>query len=275
MPGMLTRVLTVAGAWLLAGVMLYWGRLGGATRRWIALLTSAAGVAFLVVAVRTEGLRETQTMAVFLLGTPSVTDQVSASASLPYYMLTGVCFLLGTVGLAVSDSAAHVLRRRWLASAIGLSVFLTLLRFALEKAAAPASWTYPVGIVWLPPLVGAYFAMCLREEGKGFRSLVLALLAYGFAARGFVAVLALTASLLRLGSHYDVTQFTRVYFPFSEQIHWFDPGSITQVIDLVVLPQLVFWPLFTLVFGLIGAGIAGLIRGPRATEAFGQVGLAD
>lgn len=265
MPSPLARVATIAAVWIAGAVLLAWGRLPGAWRRTLAVLTSAVGLLSLIFAVNTEGLRESPTVAAFLLGTPYVTQSASASASLPYYVLTGACLLLGTAGLAVRDDLALRLARRWMATAIVLSLAVTLLRFALEKVAAPASWTYPVGIVWLGPLVGASFALSLRADGKGLGSLLAALAVYAVGVRGFVAALVAVASTLRLGTHYDVSPFVRVSLPWSRHVYVFEPGSWSQILWVGVLPQLLFWPLFTLATGLAGA-VAALLLAPRPTS---------
>jgi hypothetical protein len=243
---------------LLAVAFLWWGRLPGEWRRVIALFASGGGLASLLVAINSEGVREAATVG-FVLTTPYVTEQASASVSLPYYILTGIGLLLGTAGLAVSDQAAARLSRRWFASAVVLSLLMTAARFALEKVAAPRFWTVPVGITWLAPLVGALFAVNLRQEGKGFRHLVGALLAYAYAVRVFVAALMLVASKEGLGSHYDVSSIVRVHSPLTGLILEFVPGSFTQVLYLGLIPQLVVWPIYTVLAGLLGAGVAWVV----------------
>lgn len=262
MPGALQRVAIVAVVWAVAALVLWWGRLPAPGRRTLALLTSAAGLVFLMLAINTEGIRESPTVAVFLLGTPSVVEQVSASASLPYYVLTAACLLLGTAGLAVRDDVAQRMERRWMASAVGLSLAVTLLRFALEKAAAPSSWTYAVGIVWLIPVVGAWFALNLRTTWRTVGALAGSLLVYALTVRGFVASLMIVATTLRLGSHYDVSQFVRV--PFRGHVYEYAPGSFAQILELALVPQLVFWPPFTLAAGLLGAALTLLVAAAAA-----------
>ena len=117
-------------------VLLCWPRLSGPWRRTLALCTSAAGLVFLILALNTQGLRESASTAVFLVGRPYVTEHVSASASLPYYVATALCLLLGTAGLALSEDVVRVLRDRWLATAIVLSLAVTATRFWLEKVGA-------------------------------------------------------------------------------------------------------------------------------------------
>lgn len=267
MPGALARVIAVVATWAVAATILWWGRLPGVWRRTLALLASAAGLAFLIVAINTEGVRESPTFAVFLLGTPYVTQQVSASASLPYYVLTGVSLLLGTAGLAVGDETARRLSRRFMVLALVLSIAVALLRFVLDKVAAPHLLSFMVGVTLLPPVVGAFFSQSLREEGKGLRALVVALLAYGFAARGFVALLYLGASTLHLGSHYDVSAVLSVESPLTHVVYRFEPGSSGPMLLIGVFPQILVWPVYTLVAGLIGAGLALLAtlpsRGPH------------
>src|SRR5207247_731014 len=116
-PG-LDRVVIFAEVSAVAAAILWWGRLPGPWRRALAVLTSGLGVLFLVGALRAEGHREAATMAVVVLGPAYVTEQASASASLPYYVLTGVCLLLGTAGFAVGDATARRLGSHWMATAV-------------------------------------------------------------------------------------------------------------------------------------------------------------
>ena len=254
-------LLTAAVAWTAAALALNWGRLSGHRRRGVALLTSIAGIAALVVALSAHGQRETLTTGQFLLGGAYVTGHASASASLRYYVVTAVCLLLGTAGLAVPDETAGRLRRHWVGTAIALSLVITGLRFALEKVAAPMSWTHPVGITWLAPVVGAVFLRNARDEGKGFRAVLGGLTAYALGSRGAVALLMVVASAWRLGSHYDLSRVTDVWY--WGDLHRFVPGSFKQILYLGVLPQLTFWVCYTVVTGLMGAGLAAAVLSAR------------
>jgi hypothetical protein len=235
-------------------------------------------VLFLVSALQAEGQREAATTAVVILGPTYVTEQASASASLRYYVMTAVCLLLGTAGLAVGDETARRLAGRWMANAIVLSLLVTATRFCLEKAAAPTSWTRPVGVTWLAPIVGAYFALNAKKEGRRLRTVALALLAYGFVVRGSVALLAVVATTLRLGSHYDVSNLVYIRNPMSGHWHEFVSGSFEQLFFLSLLPQLVVWPAYTVVAGLVGALAALLLAsrrlGPRLPAVGAGVGMA-
>ena len=228
----------------------------------MAVLTSGLGVLFLVWALRAEGHREAATTAVVIVGPAYVTDQASASASLPYYVMTGVCLLLGTAGLTIGNAAAERLGRHWMATAVALSLLVTATRFALDKAAAPPVWTRPVGVTWLPPVVGAFFALSAVREGRGLRSVARSLLGYGLAVRGFVALLMTLATTLRLGSHYDISALRYVENPISGRWYGFAAGSFEQLFFLGLLPQLVFWPVYTVVLGMLGA-VAALLLWPR------------
>lgn len=257
MPGsVLSRIITAPMVWAAAAAVLWWGRLPGDWRRGIALGTSAVGVVMLMLALNTEGQREAPTTAQFPLSDRYVTGHASASASLPYYVITGVCLLLGTAGLVVPDHVARRLDRHWFASAVLLSLAVTALRFALEKVAAPAHWTNPVGVTWLPPVVGAYFFMHLRERGRpGMGPLAVRLLAYALIVRASVTTLMVVATGLGLGSHYDLSGFTRIRLPFTHRLHTFAAGSWEQIALLGALPQLTFYVGHTLLFGLAGAAL--------------------
>jgi hypothetical protein len=239
--------------WGAAAVLLWWGRLDGEWRRGIALASSAVGLIMLMLALNTEGQREAPTTAEFLLSGRYVTGHVSASASLPYYVITSVCLLLGTAGLVVPDQQARRLDGHWFAAAVLLSYAVTALRFALEKVAAPTSWTNAVGVTWLGPVVGAYFLMHLRERGQGMGALALRLLAYAAAVRVAITLLMVVATTYRLGSHYDLSGFTRVRVPITGAVNHFEPGSWWQIVFLGAVPQLTVYVAYTVVTGLIGA----------------------
>lgn len=253
---------------VIGAALLGWGGLPAAWRWRLAVLASASGVVFLVLGMRTEGLRQAPTLAVVLLGTPYVTGQVSASASLPYYLATAVCLLLGSLGLGFGDELADLLRRRWLLAAVGLSLLVTVLRFLLEKMAAPPAWSRAAGIVWLAPVVGAYFALSLNQRPKPLADVARALVLYALVVRGAVAMLIVAATMLRAGSHYDVSPLVRVRLPFLGPLS-LEAGSFAQILVLGILPQLLVWPVYTVVAGLAGAAVVRLLarRGTAAPAA--------
>jgi hypothetical protein len=278
-PSLLERIATFAGVSAIAAAILWWGTLPGYWRRAFAVMTSALGVLFLVAALRAEGHREAPATAVVILGPAYVTDQASAAAGLRYYVMTALCLLLGTAGLSVSDETARRLGSRWMVTAIALSLLVTAARFSLEKAAAPASWTRPMGVTWLAAVVGVFFAVSARREGRGLGAVASALLVYGVVVRGAVALLMVAATTLRLGSHYDVSALVNVKNPLNGRWYEFTAGSFDQVLYLGVLPQLLFWPVYTVVVGMMGALVASLLlsrgEGPRIPVVGTGVGMAS
>jgi hypothetical protein len=264
------RALVAVAVSAAALVLLSWPRMSGPRRRMVALVCSGVGLVLLVLALQTEGQREAPTTTRFLLGEGFVSGQASASASLPFYVATGVCLLLGTVGLALPDESTRRLDKHWLGAAVALALSVTAVRFLLERVAAPPNWTYPVGISWLGPPVGAFFLWRLREERRGLRALLASLLLFGLLARGAVAALMAVATLGRLGTHYDLSRLVRVRMPFSAEAVPFLPGSWEQVVFLAIAPQLTFWVVFTVLTGLAGAALfsaASSLGGHRRLSA--------
>jgi hypothetical protein len=225
-------------------------------RRRIALAWGLAGLVSLVIALNTEGSRASPTVAVFLMGAHYVTATAQASASLPFYLLSGVFLLLGFAGLAVGDEIAAGLARHPVAGATFLGIAITALRFALEKTAAPPFLTQLVGVTWLAPVVGAFFYWGARPEGRAFGSITRQLAVYAISVRSAILLLMLVATKVRLGSHYDVSPLTLVENPLTGHTHPFTPGSLDQFVSLALVPQLAVWPLYTVAAGLVGAGLA-------------------
>src|SRR5918999_3938584 len=118
------------GFLLVSAVLLGWGFLPPRARRVLSLGASVAALVFLIVALNTAGHREAETVGSFVLGSSYVAGHASASASLRFYVMTAVCLLLGTIGLAIPERAAARLAEHWLATAVGLTVAATALRFA-------------------------------------------------------------------------------------------------------------------------------------------------
>lgn len=275
----LTRALTLVALWAAAGALLWWGDLPPRLRRGLALLVSAAGLVFLALALNTAGQREAETTTRVLIGSPYPTGKAYASASLPYYVMTGLCLLLGTVGLALHESAVRTVRRRWLASAILISMAVPVVRLLLERSAAPPRLAWAFGVTTLPPVVGAYFAYRVRQEGKGWIDVLRSLVLYGLTVRGWVAVIYTIATLAQIGStHYDMSVVVRARNAFTGTVHVFEPGGLYQILALIAFPQLVFWPVMTVIGGLAGAGLMRLAGGPlgrgAGEEIAANVGIA-
>jgi hypothetical protein len=257
-----TLPVTIALAWALAVLMHWWPRLDAAWRIRVSVATSAAGIGFLVAAVQAEGLRETALTSVVLVGPATLTATASASASLYYYVLTAACLLLGFTGLALGEPLSRWLAPRCLVTSVAVAWMVTLVRFLLEKSAAPGLLVQALGVTWLAPVAGAYLATGLPSGQAGWRPLLRVLLAYAFLVRGFVAVLGLFATQLGLGSHYDVSAVTSVPLALTGAVYHFAPGAWPQALWLTLVPQLLVWPVFTVAAGWMGARIAAMLSGP-------------
>jgi hypothetical protein len=256
-----TLPLTIALAWALAVLLHWWPRLSAAWRLRLSVATSAAGIGFLVAAVQAEGLRESALTSMVLVGPATLTAIASASASLYYYVLTAACLFLGFAGLALGEPLSRWLAPRWLASSVAIAWMLTVVRFLLEKSAAPALLVQAVGVTWLAPVAGAYLATSLLPARARGKPLLRALLAYAYLVRGFVAVVGLVATRFGLGTHYDVSAVTSVAVSLTGHGYDFEPGGWRQAFWLTLVPQLVVWPLFTVVAGWMGAKVAEWLAG--------------
>ena len=264
---MASLVLTVALALAISVPMHWWPRLGAPNRRRLSLATSLAGLAFLVAALRTEGHREAALTSFVLVGPAMATAHTSASASLYYYVLTGVCLLLGFTGLIASASLARWLRPRAILSSVAVAWLVTFVRALLEKSAAPTLLVDAVGVTWLAPVAGAYLAIALEPRRGGPGALVPALLRYAYLVRGLVALVGVTATRLTAGTHYDVSPLTDVAVAFSERSWTFRPGSWPQLFWLTLLPQLVIWPAYTVIAGMAGGALGFLLSPAPAGPA--------
>jgi hypothetical protein len=256
-----TLPLTVALAWSLAVLLHWWPRLDAAWRLRASVATSAAGIGFLVAAVEAEGRRESALTSMVLMGPATLTATASASASLYYYVLTAACLLLGFAGLAFGEPLSRWLAPRWLATSVAVAWMLTLMRFMLEKSAAPALLVQAIGVTWLAPVAGACLATSVLPGQAGERPVLRGLLSYAFLVRGFVALVGIVATQLGLGSHYDVSSVTAVPVYLTGSVYHFVPGGWHQAFWLTLVPQLLVWPVFTAVAGWLGAKVAGIVTG--------------
>lgn len=258
------------GGWLEIGVWIaIWGALGAALLWWSALshpwrqvlafASSVAGLALLLVALNTEGQREILTTTM-VLTTPYPTRITSASASSAYYVLTGVCLLLGALGLSLSAQRVERLSRRVLLPCLALATGVAVLRLVLEQAAAPAFLSRVFGVTWLAPVVGAFVLLRMQDAGQGWRRVLGTLTSFALLSRLPVLLIYVLASLLQLGSHYDVTPLAVVRQPFTGHVHAFVPGSLDQLLALAIAPQLLFWTPITWLLALCGAALASLVR---------------
>ena len=147
-----------------------------------------------------------------------------------------------------------------------ITLAVTLLRLAGEFMNLPA-WLANkeaggpgalIGIAWLAPVFGVYFAGKLADApGKLWKNLAKTLFAYGIAARIPVMVIMAFATFGNWGTHYDA------YPP-----NMADMSPLMQFLFGGVVAQLVFWVcIWTVGTGLIAGLIASKIRSPKPATA--------
>ncbi len=115
-----------------------------------------------------------------------------------------------------------------------------------------------IGIAWLAPVFGVYFATKLAgAPGKLWKNLLKTLFAYGLAARIPVILIMAFATFGNWGTHYDG------YPP-----NMADMSPMMKFLFGGVVPQLVFWVcIWTVGTGMIAGLIAAKVRGPRTATA--------
>ena len=202
-----------------------------------------------------EGQRESALTSLVLVGPATLTATASASASLYYYVLTAVCLLLGFAGLAFGEALSRWLAARPLLASVAVAWLVTAVRFLLEKSAAPSLLVQAIGVTWLAPVAGACLATA-ETPGPSGRPLLRALVSYAVLVRGFVALVGVVATRYGLGSHYDVSSLTLVPVALTGDTYAFVPGTWRQILWLSLVPQLLFWPVFTVLAGMAGASLA-------------------
>jgi len=254
---------TLVTAWSLGVLLHWWPRLPAASRRRLGVATNVAGLAFLIAALRAEGPRESAMTSAVLLGTSYRTAIESAQASYSYYVLTAASLLLGFAALGFGEALASWLRAHSVLSCAAVAWLLTLVRFLLEKSAAPTLLAEAIGVTWMIPIAGAYLALTLPTGETGWRPLARRLVVYAFLVRGMIALASVLATLRGLGTHYDVSSLT--VLSLGSTVYTFAPAGWRQLAWLTLLPQLVAWPVVTVLVGLL-AGIATqrLLPGPHS-----------
>jgi len=115
-----------------------------------------------------------------------------------------------------------------------------------------------IGIAWLAPVFGVYFAGKLAgAPGKLWKNLLKTLLAYGLAARLPVILIMAFAIFGNWGTHYDA-------FPPDMA----DVSPMMKFLFGAVVAQLVFWVcIWTVGTGMLAGLIASKIRSPRTAPA--------
>jgi hypothetical protein len=165
------------------------------------------------------------------------------------HMQNGPCF--GKIILIPALITLGITLLRLLAELMGLPSWL-----ASREAGGPGAL---IGISWLPPVFGVWFAIKLAgSPGKLWWNLLKTLFLYGLAARIPVIIIMGLAIFGDWGTHYDA----------------FAPGvyiaatPMTKFIQGGVIIQLVFWLLFwTVGSGMLTGMIAARISSRRTSKA--------
>jgi hypothetical protein len=134
---------------------------------------------------------------------------------------------------------------------------VTLLRLTLEllgfSYSSPKDFAWWMGIFIFIPLCGLYFAYQLRESANPYKRLALTLLVYGLSVRVVVAFVYWLSGTMNWKTHYSI------YGP---------PGQNWGFIKGALLPQMLLWPLFTLIGGLIfGLPVLLYLRAGKTAKA--------
>jgi hypothetical protein len=115
-----------------------------------------------------------------------------------------------------------------------------------------------IGIAWLAPVFGVYFAGKLAgAPGTLWKNLAKTLFAYGLAARIPVMVIMAFATFGNWGTHYDA------YPPNMAEM-----SPLMKVLFGGIVAQLVFWVcIWTVGTGLVAGLLASKIRSPKPATA--------
>lgn len=245
---------------LIATAILFAGWLSSRTRRLLGFAAITCGLALLIGAATADGARSTRLRALFLHHHCVVDEPSAPAAQLPR--------ILGIVALAGGFLAlrAKPSRSLSLTTPIVIASAIAVLRFGVDRAAAPEALAHAFGVTWLVPVLGAYVAMRVATGASPSFSGDLAILA--IATR--IPALALNAitTAFDLGSHYSLVRVARIAIPFARDPLVFEPRSLSQFFALSALPQLVVWPIIT--FAVAGVCARILLRNRLSAESLAR-----
>lgn len=134
-----------------------------------------------------------------------------------------------------------------------LSNLVTVLRLVLElmgfQAKNPGQLTWWVSLSLLIPVMGLYFALSLRDTKHPFRRLPVILLMYAWSVRIPAAIVYGVSGTLGWHTHYS---------------QWGPPEKQVGYLLGALLPQLVIWPIITLIGGsIIGVPTLLMVRSKK------------
>lgn len=222
---------------LIAAAILFAGWLSPRTRRFLSFAAIAGGIVLTLGAATVEGQRSSRLRALFLHHHCVVDEPSAPAAQLP--MLLGIVALAGGF-LALRAKPSRSLP---LSTPIVVASAIAILRFGVDRAAAPEAIAHAFGVLWLVPVLGAYAAV--RGATGASSSIARDLAVLAFATRTPAFALNAITTYCDLGSHYSLARVARIAIPFASDPVVFEPRSISQFLALSAVPQLVLWPILT------------------------------
>lgn len=233
-------------------VIFYWRTIPYFWRNVISGLAGISGLATIIFGLTLKSPSVAGIEAIFFGTAYETSREIHAG------YLSSLVFGLGLILFALAGCFPGLLKRfSWtehiLFVPLSLSVVFLIWRLLLEKTAAPSALSSMIGMIWLPPAIGVFLAFELTGKKHRVKELIRTLAMYAWLARSLVAVLMVTLSFLKLGSHYDISAVTSIDSPFGKRSY--SPNSFRHHLELIYIPQLLFWPLVTIVAGWLCGGL--------------------
>ena len=228
---------------LVAWVVLGWRHHPQVLRTWIARGLLTGVFISLVVAPFLDGQYSRQ--AILFIAGPNAYEVETIQRSFTFLALG--------IGLAL---LAFYAATRWgdrlpLEGPLGRTFKLTLavlfLRVYVEKLGVPPYFAMLIGIIWLVLPLAIFFALEASKRGSQARFWVW-LFSYAFGIRVLILVIMLVVTTFQLETHFDNSSVT-AFTVFGERLE-VEAGSWEQYLNLMIIPQLVLWPVVTLAAGL-------------------------
>lgn len=237
---------------IVALVIFYWRSIPYNWRTAVSALVGVSGLAMIIYGFTRKGLSVVSVEAIFFA------QPYEASREIHSQYLSFLVFGAGLLLFAVAGYYSGLLKRfQWtehiLFVPLTLSFVFVVWRLLLEKTAAPNSLSSMIGVVWLPPAIGVFLAFELAGKKHRVKELIKALAVYAWAVRIPVAALMVALSFLKFGSHLDLSAITSINSPFGKLTY--SPNTFRHHLNLIYIPQLLFWPLYTIVVGWFCGGL--------------------
>jgi hypothetical protein len=131
---------------------------------------------------------------------------------------------------------------RGLTYVVAIALLMTALRFAVDVAAASEPVAHAFGILWMAPALGANST--LLQPGESRRAWIVKA---AYLSRLPAILATVLATHFRLGTHYSLASIERIELPFVDARFLCSPLDGTQWLLAIAIPQLVLWPLLTII----------------------------